>query len=94
MIETFQRAETVVCSVTITTPLLVLTDPATSVKISITDPVGTLVVTAATMTKDSVGVYHYDYTPAVDALLGTYKIKYTATDGTRVTIQNDTFLLE
>jgi uncharacterized protein YfaS (alpha-2-macroglobulin family) len=92
--KSFQRAETVVCSILIKTAALVLTDPATSIKIDITNPVGTSVVTATAMTKDTTGTYHYDYSPASDAVLGTYKVKYTAVDGTRTTIQNDTFSLE
>jgi hypothetical protein len=92
--KSFQRAETVICSITIKNAAATLVDPATSIKIDITNPVSTSVVTAAAMTKDSVGAYHYDYQPAVDAVLGIYKVKYTAVDGTRTTIQNDSFNLE
>jgi len=90
----FQRAETVVCSILIKTTAEVLTDPATSIKIDITNSIGTAVVTATAMTRDSAGTYHYDYQPAADALKGIYHVKYTATDGTRITIQNDSFVLE
>lgn len=92
--KTFQRAETVICSILVYNSSDELTDPATSMKIDITNPVGTSVVTATAMTKDDTGTYHYDYTPAADAMLGKYKVKYTATDSTRVTIQNDSFILE
>jgi hypothetical protein len=92
--KSFQRAETVICSITIKTAALVLTDPATSTKIDITNPIGTSVVTATAMTRDSAGTFHYDYAPAVDATLGIYKVKYTAIDATRTTIQNDSFSLE
>jgi len=91
---TFQRNETVICSITSKTAAGVLTDPITSMTITITNPSGTAVVTAAAMTKDSTGVYHYDYQPAVDAVLGVYRIRYTATDGARITIQDDDFTLE
>lgn len=94
MAKAFQRAETVVCSILVKTTAGVLVDPATSMKIDITNPVGTSVVTATAMTKDSTGTYHYDYQPASDAVLGTYNVKYTATDGTRITIQRDNFSLE
>jgi uncharacterized protein YfaS (alpha-2-macroglobulin family) len=94
MAKTFQRAETVVCSILVKTAAAVLTDPATSTKIVITGPTGASVVTSTAMTRDSVGAYHYDYQPAVDALKGIYHVKYTAVDGTRITIEDDTFVLE
>lgn len=92
--KTFQRPETVICSITVKTAAGVLTDPDTSMTITITDTNGTVKVNASAMTKDSTGTYHYDYTPASDATLGRYTIKYTATDGTRVTNQLDDFYLE
>jgi uncharacterized protein YfaS (alpha-2-macroglobulin family) len=94
MAKAFQRAETVICTITIKTAAGVLTDPATSIKIDIVNPIGVSAVTATAMTKDSTGNYHYDYSPTADAVLGPYRIKYTATDGTRVTIQADSFTLE
>jgi uncharacterized protein YfaS (alpha-2-macroglobulin family) len=94
MTKTFQRAEAVICSITVKDTSDVLRDPATSMKIDITGPTGASVVAAAAMTKDSTGTYHYDYVPAAGAAFGIYKIKYTATDGTRLTIETDTFVLE
>jgi uncharacterized protein YfaS (alpha-2-macroglobulin family) len=94
MTKTFQRAETVICSITVKDDSDVLKDPATSMEIDITGPTGASVVSATAMTPDSEGIFHYDYVPAADAALGIYKVKYTATDGTRVTIQNDSFVLE
>lgn len=91
--KTFQRAETVICSVTVKLAG-VLTDPSTSMKIAITGPTGLSAVPATSMAHDLTGAYHYDYSPAADALLGTYRVKYTATDGSRVTIQTDRFNLE
>jgi hypothetical protein len=91
--KTFQFNETVICSASVTSSGT-LTDPATSMKITIIDPTETEVVSLAVMTKDATGLYHYDYNPAVSAILGAYKIKYVATDGTRITIQPDTFTLE
>ena len=95
MADLFQRAETVICSILVKNSADTLTDPATSMVIEITDPEGRYVVAAATaMTKDTTGTYHYDYTPASNAVLGVYRIRYTATDGTRVSIGLDDFVLE
>jgi len=93
-IKTFQRAETVVCSITVKTPALALVDPATSMNIAITGPSGESVISSTAMANDSVGTYHYDYNPAANAALGAYKVRYTATDGTRITIEDDYFKLE
>lgn len=91
----FQRSETIVAKVEVRNAETgTLTDPATSMKITITNPSGTKVVDDATMGKDAVGKYHKDYTPPSDAVLGKYVVKYVATDGTRVTIELDNFVVE
>jgi hypothetical protein len=102
MAKSFQRAETVICAIRVATGADVLTQPATSMTITITNPVGTAVNTATAMTYDAVPVvvdgvtcnYHYDYQPASDAVLGKYTVLYTATDGTRITNLRDYFILE
>ena len=94
-LNTFQREETVVCSIVVTDADDTQVDPATSMKITIEDPEGTAVVNNQDMTNDAVGEYHYDYTSAADAELGRYTITYIATDaGPRVTIQCDKFWIE
>ena len=97
MTKTFRRASTIICSITVKDSSDVLRDPGTSMKIEITGPTGAVVVAATSMSKDSppvTGVYHYDYTPAADALFGIYEAKYTAVNGTRTTIETDNFVLE
>ncbi len=91
----FNQGTTVICSITVTDSVTgVLTNPATSMTIGIKDSVGTTVVAAATaMVNDSNGKYHYDFNSAGRSL-GTYYITYTATDGTRITVQRSTFILE
>jgi hypothetical protein len=89
----FERTETIVCSLTIRDSAGTLASPATSMKVTITNPLNVAAVTAQAMTEDSTGLYHYDYTPAATVSLGTYKVRYTATDGARVTIQDDTFTM-
>jgi hypothetical protein len=99
----FQRPETVICTAEVENPDSViaplgsgghtLTDPVTSIKITITNSAGTAVVTAQAMSKDSAGLYHYDYNPAVDAVLGSYITKVIVVDGTRTTIQVGGFIL-
>ena len=68
-------------------------DPATSMKITITDKFNVVKVNNVDMTKDAIGKYHYDCQTEgyVD---GKYVIKYVATDGTRITIQKESFNLE
>lgn len=91
---TFQIGETVVCEIEVKDSDGTLTNPADSMTISIYDPQNTAVVTDGNMTKDSTGCYHYDYLSASTALHGEYRVRYTADDGTRITIGIDTFRLE
>ena len=93
---TFQRNETVICSTKVLsdpTDPTSLVDPATSISIVISQS-GTVVITSTPLTRDGVGLYHYDYNPATNAVLDIYRVRYTALDGTRETIQDDSFLLE
>ena len=90
----FDIGETVICSCEVKTDAGVLTDPATSMTVTInqTSPVGKAVITVTAMTKDSAGKYHYDFqTTTVSS--GNYEVIYTATDGTRITIEKDSFSL-
>ena len=87
----FQNPETIICSITVTrTDTGAATNPSTSMIISIFNPGGAAVVSAQAMTNDGAGLYHYDYTPS-SPTPGTYHIRYTATNGSRVTIQDDFF---
>ena len=86
--------ETVICSLEVKDSAGAYQDPATSMNIVIANPAGATAVTSTAMTKDAVGKYHYDYTSPAAATLGKYIITYTATDGTRVTIEKDNFVLE
>ena len=83
---------TIVASCEVTNDAGTLVDPATSMKITITDKFGNVKVNAVDMTKDSTGKYHYDCQTAgyVD---GKYIAKYVATDGTRITIEEKDFSL-
>ena len=82
-----ELGDTAVCSITVKSGVN-LTDPTTSMKITITDPDGTAIVNDVAMTKDSTGTYHYDYLPVK---LGIYTVTYTATDTTRVSKHKDQF---
>ena len=92
---TLDLGETIICSVEIRSDAGTLVDPATSVKIMIDriKPNFANVVVATDMTKDSTGKYHYDYQTAT-AIAGEYEVTYTATDGTRITIEKDSFTLD
>jgi len=63
-------------------------------QITITDPVGTKVVDDQAMSNDGVGLFHKDYTPGGTAELGLYLVRYVATDGARVTIEDADFVVE
>jgi len=67
--------------------------PSVSTVVTLTDPDGTALVSATAMANDATGEYHTDYTIPGDAVLGSYKVKYTATNGSpaRVTIYYDSF---
>ena len=93
----FQRAEAIICEIEVRDEDGVLVDPATTMTVTITDPDGTVVVGSPSpqaMSQDSTGVYHYDYTPGPSTVLGWYLVHYVATDGARVTIEDDGFTLE
>ncbi len=94
MAGTFDVGETVICTITVTTSAGVAADPADSMKILITWANGGIVVVPLTaMTDDAdVGNFHYDF-QTVDLAKGRYEIQYIADDGTRITIQKDTFTL-
>ena len=66
----------------------VLADPD-SVKVSIIDPADVLKVTQATMTKDSTGVYHYDYQTSASDSVGLYTIKIYSVSGALTSIEKD-----
>ena len=96
----FDVGETVICSVEIRDDAGALKDPngdtaspSTHTKITITDKFNVAKVSDVGMTRDSVGEYHYDCqtTGYID---GNYGVKYVATDGTRITIEKETFELE
>ena len=64
-------------------------------KITITDPGGTDKVSAADLTKSTVGKYYYLCQTATTWMPGKYKTKVTATDGsyTDVTVDPEAFEL-
>jgi hypothetical protein len=95
MARNFQRPETVKIKATIRdTETDALTDPATSIKITVTDPDGTAQVDAQDMTKLSTGIYSYDYTTQSDDTIGWWIVVVTATDTTKVTVEYGGFTVE
>ena len=91
----FNIGETIICSVDVKDDAGAYKDPATSMKIVVarTKPNYIVVVASTDMTKDSVGKYHYDFQTST-AIAGSYEATYTATDGSRITIEKDTFEVE
>ena len=89
----FDIGETVICACEVKDDAGAYKDPATSMNIEILNQNGVTIIASTAMTKDAVGKYHYDYNSA-NAAAGGYKVIYTATDGTRKTIEKDTFRLE
>lgn len=91
----FQRSETVICRIEVRNAETGnLVDPATSMKITITDPSGAKKVDNQAMSPDALGKYHTDYTIPTDGGLGRWNVEYVATDGARITIERDTFTVE
>ena len=91
----FDIGETVICSIEVRDDGGVLKDPETSMNIEIDmKPFAVAsIISSIYMVKDGTGKYHYDFdTEARSA--GDYTVKYTATDGMRITIEKDKFHLE
>ena len=72
----------------------ILVDPGTSIKVTITDEMGTAVVDAVAMTKDDDGKFFYNYTPEATAILGNYRVRVETDDVVGVVIEDVCFLLE
>lgn len=89
----FDVGETVICSIEIKDDNGDYKDPATSMKITISNSKNGDGVENVDMTPDTTGKYHYDCQTA-GYIDGKYTVEYTATDGARITIQRDTFELE
>ena len=91
---TYEIGEHVICSITVKDSSDALQDPVTSMNIVInrTDGNSEEVISSTAMTNDSTGTYHYDFASAGKAR-GGYEAVYTATDGTRITIERDKFNL-
>jgi uncharacterized protein YfaS (alpha-2-macroglobulin family) len=85
----FHPGETIICKATVKDGDGNLSDPATSMTITITDNHNGIEVNGQDMVKDSVGQYHYDWNTDEDALSGVYRISYKAVDNTRVSIALD-----
>lgn len=58
-----------------------LTDPDTSIKVTITDPDGTAKVDDQAMTKDSTGIYDYYYNTTTSSVKGHWRGEVVAIDG-------------
>ena len=88
----FDVGETIICSCEVKGATGAYKDPQTSMKITITDKNWVVKVNNADMTKDATGKYHYDFQTA-GCIDGKYIVEYTATDGVRITIQKESFIL-
>ena len=93
MAKQFQRGETVIMTLVVRNENGAKRSPSVSTTVTVQDPDETDVVDAAAMDNDATGEYHKDYTIAADAVLGSYRIDYIATNGSpaRVSIMQDAF---
>ncbi len=90
----FQIGETVICSITVKDEDGDLQDAATSMSITVLLHRNDSALQASTaMGNDGTGLYHKDIATS-SAEKGLHDVFYTAVDGTRTTIQTDTFTLE
>ena len=71
-----------------------LADPATSVKVTVTDSIGTVKVNDLAMTKKSTGIFYYNLQLATADESGEWAARFKVTDGTKVSISDYTFLVE
>jgi hypothetical protein len=94
----FQKGETVTVWAYIKNWAGTFIDPSSGVKITITNPSGTVKVTAQSMTKSEVGKYAYYYNSATDDVSGWWKVSTLAQDGSgetaKITITNSGFTLQ
>ena len=90
----YKIGSVVICSITVKNSAGTLVNPATSMTIQVErlSPYA-IIVSSTGMTNDSTGTYHYDLVTAGYSL-GNYKITYTATDGTRISIEDEALFLE
>ena len=88
--------ETVICSLEVKDDAGAYFDPATSMNIVINRLIPfAAIITSTAMSKDSTGKYHYDFqTSSSEISKGKYQAIYTATDGTRITIEKEEFELQ
>ncbi len=90
----FIAGETVICSIEVQDEERAPKDPTKGVKITITNPQGNIMVDEKDMSRDELGKYHYDYNSSPMDGVGTYEVKYTAIDGTRITMVKTSFTME
>ena len=89
----FYQGETVTVETSVRDSDNVLTNPTTSITISITDADGVARVTDQAMTNDSTGKYHYDHALPADAVAGVWVAEVTASSG-KPSIEQLSFLVE
>jgi len=89
----YQKGETYVLGLEVKDDSGDYYDPDTSVIAEIIDPDG-VVKSSGSMTRDSVGNYHYDYTIQSDDATGVWHAKVICVDGTRTTIETTGFMVE
>jgi hypothetical protein len=90
----FLLGSTVICSIEVRdSSTNALADPETSMEVVIYNPAGAIQVAATAMTKDSTGVYHYDFVSTTAMQTGSYRVIYVDTDSTRITKKDDDFEL-
>ena len=89
----FNIGETIICSCEVKAKGAV-TDPETSMKISIRDSNNVLLIDKQDAVRDGTGKYHCDYQSATSTMRGKFTVFYTATDGPRISICKDEFFVE
>jgi len=97
-VDKFNVGETVICWRNVKNEGGILTDPDTSMGIAINKrspsyETGILNSTKMIKTGGVTGIYHYDF-DTTGKEKGIYEAVYTATDGTRITIEKEEFKLE
>lgn len=87
----FEAGETVILEQVVVDAKTLAPRDVDDLIVDITDPDGLSVVMGGSMSHDSLGNYHYDYTVPDLAPLGIYEVVYEASSGSRITRQRDSF---
>jgi len=90
---TYYQGETITIEAIVKDTDRALSNPSTSIVVSVKDPDGVTKVDEQAMSNDSTGMYHYDYAIPSDAVVGVWDVQVTASSG-KPSIEQHVFTVE